>query len=198
MNTLRALERYGDGLGQEGKLETDAPRKPHGDKPAPLRLVKGQVPGEYERLAARLDFAPSALTEARIVEFMCDANIPRYDTDAVQAYMDRLAIAAGTNWCWKRLSAGQACPQGSDGYRLSWRIQYFGWTDPKGELYQRPVPVEMLRRADLLATRFPRLGFFVADYTDTQPDPFIMCWTRGMGDRDRIVFGVWDEPGFGG
>lgn len=77
-----------------------------------------------------------------------------------------------------------------------WPIFYsrhVGFTSPT--VYEKPVPIEHLRHAQALSQRFPKLHFFVADYDVAEPDPFIMCTThKGW----RIVFGVWDAPGFGG
>jgi hypothetical protein len=60
--------------------------------------------------------------------------------------------------------------------------------------YSRPVPMEHLAHMAMLRGEFPELNFFVTDYTAKNPDPFICCTTDGSW---HVVFGVWDEPGFG-
>ncbi len=60
--------------------------------------------------------------------------------------------------------------------------------------YQHPVPLAHLTHALAIKAAFPELEFFVSDYASVKPDPFIMCTHH---DGWRIVFGVWDEPGFG-
>ena len=134
------------------------------------------------------------MIEDAITELMRSVDIPRYATDEVNAYMDRLALADSTYWCWRRLNSDQNCPSGPDGHSI--KGKFYGYTDDKGEPYSHPIPIEMLRRAGKIAAEFPDSGFFVSDYTSEQPDPFIMCWHPGMKNLDRIVFGVWDEPGF--
>lgn len=59
--------------------------------------------------------------------------------------------------------------------------------------YTKLIPIEHLRNMKKLADAFPELSFFVSDIV-SDPDPFIMCTTH---DGWRVVFGVWDEPGYG-
>jgi hypothetical protein len=68
-----------------------------------------------------------------------------------------------------------------------------GFTHDRGGVYQKKIPIEHLRHMQSLSDAFPDLSFFASEL-DVDPDPFIMCTTfQGW----RIVFGVWDEPGFG-
>ncbi len=65
--------------------------------------------------------------------------------------------------------------------------------------YDKPVPIDMLRRVKTIADRFGnKVVFAVTDYAAVRPDPFLAVSPRGLVDQSRtLVIGVWDEPGFG-
>ena len=73
------------------------------------------------------------------------------------------------------------------------RHSFAGFTSDNSP-YKLAVPTVHLRHAAMLKAEFPGLNVFVSDYSVPLPDPFIMCTTHNGW---RIVFGVWDEPGFG-
>lgn len=133
---------------------------------------------------------------AIVQDFCAQQNIPNYDNDAVNAYMDMLSARAGKRWAWLRLREQDRENPKKDSHLRRWDEQLCGFTS--ADVYQRLVPLEHLTNALTLSRRFPRLNFFVSDYAvlakDPEPDPFIMC-TSHQGWR--VVFGVWDEPGFG-
>jgi hypothetical protein len=61
--------------------------------------------------------------------------------------------------------------------------------------YHHAVPIHVLRQVNKIQDRFgDEVKFFVSDYTDPKPDPFIMVTAL---DVQQIIFGVWDEPNFG-
>ena len=61
--------------------------------------------------------------------------------------------------------------------------------------YDKLVPGHILNDVKTIEQRFAgRVHFFVSDYGVPVPDPFIMVTAYTM---KRVVFGAWDEPGFG-
>lgn len=145
----------------------------------------------------------------RIRFFLMSEGVPVYDLEAVERYMDRLALRVGKAWAWHPLRPTDT------GLRRSWHLvetrppasatrwQRFWFQSQSlycGEVangqYDRLLPLEMLRRVQLLHRRFgDEIKVHVTDYTSKRPDPFICAMAAGI---EPIVFGVWDEPGFGG
>ena len=71
-----------------------------------------------------------------------------------------------------------------------------GHTAVRSGVYTKPIPLEHLKTTKLLIDQFPEmkgLSFYVSELAH-EPDPFIMCTTHNGW---RVVFGMWDEPGYG-
>lgn len=72
---------------------------------------------------------------------------------------------------------------------------YTGWINST-MVYEKIIPIEILRNMRILSVKFPDLQFFVTEIGQNQhqdPDPFICCMFE---DKSMIIFGQWDEPGF--
>lgn len=61
--------------------------------------------------------------------------------------------------------------------------------------YSRAIPIDMLRRAGQIKAQFKDAVFAVTDYQAVNPDPFISVTLPTFSEP--VIFGVWDEPGFG-
>lgn len=157
-----------------------------------------------------------------LMAFMISVGIPIYDNKEVHKFMDdlvakinrpeierenRMLRAARTPGSFTLWDVGQS--------RVHWhwvplspktqevRVRE---TDHKGRFvqsymeekttagYSKPIPVFALKHAATIKERYPTAVFEVTDYYSTNPDPFLSVSIDGC---ERVVFAVWDEPGFG-
>jgi hypothetical protein len=175
-------------------------------RPAPIKISLPVVPDltEYEAVAEVLKFRPRQMVRQAVDEkrrellgFMLDQGMPIYDNRKV---------GRRRTFVWARLDGF-----GSDRYRND---NNHRWATKDGELhivrdgehglfienqYKHAVPLDILKRATSIRKQFADAAFYVSDYAAVDPDPFI-CVRRGdpRGEvTEHVVFGVWDEPGFG-
>lgn len=175
--------------------------------------------GEYEELAAVLGYAPHALyamqaehaaetTRREVVSFLLDNGLPYYANDAVKVYMDGLVGQLNSrrklvdhdgykrwegpdevSWHWSRIDA----TSGIQEWTLSGgKIETQKWSRAG---YSHAIPIDMLRRAGQIKAQFKDAVFAVTDYQAVNPDPFISVTLPTFSEP--VIFGVWDEPGFG-
>ena len=179
----------------------------------PIAVADIELPdtAAYEALCAELDISPQAIVGNRVVRAFQSKRIPRYDAAEVSAYMTSIT-PAGLHWGWQRLgkSGSVESPYQNQEYFIDQRgvahtsaifrvdsgmfANYDGVTI--GGEYKKLVPMHILKRMkavkEMFADENPR--FFVTDYAVPDPDPFIkVCLDCG----EEVIFGVWDEPGFG-
>ena len=186
-----------------------APDRPAGgnvavlEKPKPMRidLMPLSDLSEYEAVAKELGFDPPQLVQRKleiarreVIEFLLDHGMPIYNNKSVHDYMSKLAEKEGKFFAWVRLGE-----QHEDaiwtGVRGTPLISVARHGEFASGTYQHPVPLEMLKRAAEIKKRFgDEVEFFISDYAVVDPDPFIMVKRGGCSG---IVFGVWNEPGFG-
>lgn len=181
------------------------------ERPEPITVALDPLPdlSEYEEIAKVLGFEPPEIRKQKteiarreLIEFILDKGYPIYANDVVHKYMSALAEKDDCVFVWARL-------RGESTQEMEWRfrndalwmgidrLQNTVRTREHGQLtngYHRPVPIEMLKRAAEIKKKFDAAEFYVSDYAVVVPDPFIMVKLR---DCEHIVFGVWDEPGFG-
>jgi hypothetical protein len=153
----------------------------------------------YLKLAGELDIAPlktGRVLQRAVADFLWENDIDMYAYNDVVSYMSAMAKKEKAIFCWRPLREADVPSGGMYG---SW-----GWGNEKKHdfywskvwdcrPYDQAVPYDVLRNVKLLNDKFPgKLHFFVTDNAGL--DPFIMATARDMG---RIVFGMWDEPGFG-
>jgi hypothetical protein len=171
-------------------------------KPVPVAPQVGTVPlGTYEKLADELGFEPAQLLQEQLLRFLSEQSIPVYDYRAVDRYLTRIANAEQKIWRWRPLRERDttSCPSwaGHAKKDLAQREHYGHGGYDRGresQTYSRAVPIHILRRVKKIQDQFGnKVGFFVSDYASPNPDPFILVTAAEV---DRIIFGVWDEPGF--
>lgn len=178
------------------------------EKPEPIAVTLDPLPdiSAYEAVAAVLNFRPPEIeahkrevARRELIEFILDKGYPIYSNKQVHDFMAKLAETDKKVFCWARLRQPSAAEReqyvrwASQGYFHSVR------TAEHGQLVDSPygkrVPLDMLKRAAEIKGRFgAEVEFYVSDYAVVDPDPFIMV---KRGDCEHIVFGVWDEPGWG-
>jgi hypothetical protein len=148
---------------------------------------------EYDAIAAELDFAPTDLKKDRqerarhsLVGFMLDNGMPIYDTKNVDKFMDGIVAQKNYEAAQARRKSGGRGVLGGD-------VPVIGWKWAKLSAYKHAIPIDILKRAQAIKAEHPTAEFTVTDYEVVNPDPFISVTVDGCA---RIVFGVWDEPGF--
>ena len=185
--------------------------------PEPLEKVDVPVVDdrtEYAELAAELGYAPRELatlndmkTRSAVLQFIVDAGWPVFDNEKVMSFLRKLAhkqdskndrsLGYTTKVVWVPLgkSDGGAVMELISG---SFSYHYNGSRSISDNLpvqYSKLVPLDILKRVKALKNEFKeRVQFFVSDYRAVNPDPFIAVV---VGQTAPIVFGVWDEPGWG-
>lgn len=173
------------------------------EKPAPRLVVAPVAPlGAYEKIAQEIGFFPAALLHQQLMYFLAKHEIQTYDMESVRVYMTGLAQSLNKTWVWRTLRdrdrranfsvVGTEIPAEGGGY---YNHGYYTCGSSECRSYDKLIPAPILRRVKLIETQFPnKFLFFVSDYADPHPDPFIMLTAE---DVPPVVFGVWDEPGFG-
>lgn len=162
------------------RAPTPVPRK-RLPKPGPTATAIAADLAEYADLAAELGYAPAELGAYRLRRFTAGARMPLYDETEVAAYLHSIS-PPGKVWVWKALAKSTDLKK-EGGYLTD--------GDLVNGPYTKTIPVHILRRAKQIKDFDPTAQFFVSEVAD--PDPFIMAMT----DQGRVIFGVWDEPGFG-
>lgn len=165
----------------------------------PMIVIDEQ--GSYEELAETLGFAPAELVRAQLLEFFARAGIKIYDYDRVSQWLTKKRKEAKkSRWCWRPLRLKDVVR----GYRWgSWEEDDFYDSGDSGcRQYERLIPRGVLEKVAKIEVAFgDRVNFFVSDYADQKPDPFIMVRAKTVdtdNPRDyQFVFDHWDEPGFG-
>lgn len=174
-------------------LAKKQPMLPH---PPALRLVKDERLTEYLVTAKEIGFHPPDLVRLQLLDVLREADIAVYGNTEVYAYLDRLAVSSKQNWDWYPLRETDEPSPRVEGHKAPSPLR--GTCGDFMEVrYTRLVPAAELKKVALIEKKLPGhlLRFFVSDYKVKEPDPFICAWMSGM---TPVVFGVWDEPGFGG
>lgn len=183
------------------------PTPPGPARPAPLRLVRDDetILTEYEQIADGLNFHPSELFERRVRNFLIEEDIPIYAYRDVFDYMARLCRKVQKGWEWAPLEHDHLTAMALISSDLTTGQRFDTDADPnklrgggfRVTAYSRLVPVEHLKNAKRIRDKFGgKVQFYVSDFAVPNPDPFICVHWLGLAEP--IVFGVWDEPGFGG
>lgn len=154
----------------------------------------------YEDLSSELGFIPAQLLEAKLLLFLHEEKMPVYDYREVHKYLAVLANKEKKIWTWRPLREKDK----PNGWHWGDTVRDWegGWSPGHGSYrdtwnyrpYDKAIPIHILRRVKKIQDQFEdKVLFFVSDYAVPQPDPFIMVTAL---DISRIIFGVWDEPGF--
>lgn len=188
------------GLGQKKEDPVSVFTPP--DKPVPTLVEVGtESLGAYEELATELGFLPAQLLEEQLYRFLNENKIPTYDGDEVDKYLAAHAEQEEKVWIWRPL---RECDQPEGWHWEGRESEVLGISEWEGHgsyrndwnyrPYEKAVPIHILRHVKKIQDKFgDRVLFFVSDYAVPDPDPFIMVTAL---DVNKIIFGVWDEPGF--
>ena len=141
----------------------------------------------YEKIADEVDFLPAELLHKQILQFLRDEKMPVYDYRVVMTYLKR--------------QLERTAPDDGNLYKVLWlplrkKDRWGGYNKGFEETaYTKLVPAHVLRDVQRVETRFKdKVKFFVSDFKVPNSDPFIMVAAVNVF---YVVFGVWDEPGFG-
>lgn len=196
-----------------------APLK-HPEPLATIDLPQVDDLDEYDRVASSLGFAPQQLQASRsqrlrhdVMQFCLDKGWPIFNNDEVQKYLQKLADLeqsrtiqtnpyARVHVVWAPLQAAAPVTYVATDVVSGSRSHAYSMYEIAP--YSHPIPLDILKRAAALQERFgDAVGFYASDYqtVDMRPDPFIAVAPRGrrpaMSGDWYVVFGVWDEPGWG-
>ena len=156
---------------------------------------------EYQRVAAKVGFAPRGLESEALRRFLCDAGIRVYPYQVVQKYLnDKYGVSSetsGAKWVWKPLRGADQVKH-DVGYHQYIRRSLNGAVAREQPPYAKPVPLPVLLTVERITERFPEALFFVSDQYSAPPipDPFL-CVVYGE-DPEPVVIERWDEPKFRG
>lgn len=169
-----------------------APVRTAPERPVPKqahRLIPADKQEAYEQLAEIVGYRPAELLRVKLLAFFEDEGYELYDEEKVGAWMTH-KTPKGKNWFWRPL-------RGKD--RPDYSTQTIGQLMAMGDSfspYDKIIPAHALAKVAKIENRFPeQVAFFVTDYADVRPDPFISVTPKGGGFR--LIFDMWDEPGFG-
>ncbi len=153
---------------------------------------------EYEQMAASIRFLPAQLLQANLLAFFSENNISLFDNNEVDKYLKK-KCPRGKSWIWRPLRnedkpAGWVI--GGREYHGSVLVSHGCYRDEwEYRPYDKGVPLHILSQVKQMQDQFgSQILFFVSDYAVSKPDPFIMVTAL---DVDILIFGMWDEPGFG-
>ena len=168
-------------------------------KPQPSMINECEtMEKEYLEVAKAIGLQDSpAIFAGQLKEFLIQEVIPRYNGTAVADYMAELCRRASVKtgreitWEWKPLRPQDAVPFSSD----TWTAHFGTYDVPiRTEQYTGAVPLPVLLTVKKLIDRFgDRVCFFVSDYRDPKPDPFLMITGVKI---PCFIIERWDEPGF--
>jgi len=167
------------------------------ERPTPVSVVSTPLPEQYQDLSAELGFHPNDLLTLQIKNFMIEQQIPMYDYSSVVDYMRRVAAKERKKFFWRPLRKKDKDVWGTWGWNVSESDDYYHYRCFECSVYDKMVPLHILQDVKLLDKKFDgEVGFFVTDYAVPHPDPFILV-AAPKESAERIIFGAWDEPGFG-
>lgn len=159
---------------------------------------------EYQRVAAKVGFAPRGLKSDALRQFLRDEGISVYASDAVKKYLDQKygkEGERGATWVWKpfRTADGESAEERSNRFNGGWgmpRHSRNGSIGREQSVYGKPVPLPVLLTVERILDKFPDAHFYVSDEYTAPPiaDPFLAV-VYGE-DSDPVVIERWDEPTF--
>ena len=140
---------------------------------------------EYRRAAAEIGFENAALRVAEFRLFLAEESIFVYNTDHVMRFLFSI-MPEGMRLEWKALRAADVTTM----TRMSSMLG--GSFEASTSRYTKPVPIDALKLVKRISDRFPDAKFYVSDWVEHRPDPFLQV---GYGGSTFIVY-HWDEPKF--
>jgi hypothetical protein len=153
-------------------------------------------------ISVNIDYVTYDIVAAALDAFFQIEKIGLFDYQQVYNWLDaKRKQVKVSEWFWRSLRS-------SDKYN-SWGFidtrtnnRYFnqGSYNSANPAYDLPIPIRVLERVKKIEKVFGKfVKFFVSDYGDPKPDPFIMV-RPAMADHQNnfqmFIFDVWDEPGF--
>lgn len=157
-------------------------------QPKPQTKFSDEPSEAYLALVRDLQITHTLPSSNRMVTLLRKLNMPIYNNNEVDSYMRRITPRR-KQYYWSLLLGS---------FAHSWLYEK---QDKPGhyapQVYRRPVPHHILQRVKTIRDHMPQATFFVTDYAVVNPDPFVCVRDRDNTDAPHVVFGVWDEPGFG-
>ena len=161
-------------------------------QPVPKVIEKTEdeaVVEEYAKTAIEVGFSPGALTEARFKIWLKKNGVPFYNYMEVCAFLDSVFPGSPSWKAWHWVPLREADRERKISFRNEIR-----WFIDNNRVYQKAVPLSVLRTVGRIVEEIPEVCFFVSDAAE-RGDPFLMVAAVGM---TPYVIECWDEPGFTG
>lgn len=181
--------------------------------PAAADVTAPDISGlaEYISVAEAIGLKVPALVAQQFQAFLAQHDIPVYNYQLVQGYMDNKSEREGNDhgWEWNPLRRKDrldtAFGRPAETYSFTDRPDRPAsgfWNS--SQLYGQTVPLHALKKVALIEKEFPQhIVFAVCDYTP-QPhfdcDPFLLAIVPGLAHSEGeglFVIDFWNEPGFG-
>jgi hypothetical protein len=169
--------------------------------------VVDEMAQEYRALATELGIETGPIDaeteDAKFKAFLSQEAILVYPMKQVSDFLSQ-HVPDGKVWGWWPLLKRHTSPQfeaGADGvWRASLAAMDVRFVRGNGavnraEPYSKPVPYAALCTVKKILAQFPNAEFYVSDYAEKRPDPFLAVRLRS--GAELMVIEHWDEPTFG-
>jgi hypothetical protein len=168
-----------------------SPQRDHAvfpETPVAVAAPRAEADEEYLGLAQELGISSAAVDRERLLRILEDEGIPIYDPEKVNKWMDH-KTPQGKTWKWFPVRSKDLVPSLFD---LGTRMQRLGVGT-----YRHRIPMPVLETIAKISHRMEEAVFFITDYEDKRPDPFLAVSTKSMASAGELfIIERWDEPGF--
>lgn len=178
------------------KADTPGPTLAQVKQAAWLVPAKMVASPTYLKVAKAVGLDSAAIQESNLLQALKDREVKVYDFDKVDQYLYRKALKQGANmrWVWKpmRTADMKAVENSSTRYQ---DIAGMGFVHPVE--YTHPIPERVLDLAGCLLDDVKDAIFFVSDYSQIRPDPFLAVTTPKLLEAHKVyIVAAWSEPTF--
>ncbi len=153
-------------------------------------LTFDQPSAEYIELSQQLGVNRIPIQLCQLAQIVREETMGTYPYDSVVQYLDKQAAALSQStrerwrtfrWCWRPVKEYGHIFHGRDDGHFSC------------EVYDKPIPAEVLPTIARIVARMPAAEFFVSDIEEFK-DPFLAVTIPGSDTL--FVIERWEEPSF--
>lgn len=179
--------------------------------------ISDEVTPEYIALAERIGYSTPEVAKQRLLAFLLAEGYSTYNYERVKVYMNGLVrkisddrradmelampgmgyIASTVEWYWRPLRQRDALASvygGGGNLQNSLAQAQSQGASERHTPYDKPIPMPVLLTVAAIAEKLPDARFYVTDYAERKPDPFLGIMLPGMAEV--IVLERWQEPAF--
>lgn len=166
---------------------------------------------EYKKEAELIGLTVPNLAKWEFIGELLEAGCEFYDQDKVARFLVMEAEKLGKSWVWKPLrliDAGKIVEREHSPTFSLFSNRPLKYSGPEGcrecrsrtghglhteSVYDRAVPIEAIRLVREMEMKLPGTRFYVSDYDDIRPDPFLLAYRTH--EASAVIY-HWDEPGY--